>query len=280
MKYNITDALSNETTESKIELISYLLERAKNKKSNDIYSSEIDSYISQKEIFSDNPYCIIGPKYALGCLTGNFLYHIVKVKETQTQITLLEDLLIKVKGFGPESNPLLKKTTTKKLISILTDQNINKAFLNEYGLPLRLYYIPFAHKEVNAYYYPWLHSIGSFKPKNDCGTPEYIFMHEIGHLVAHRITGDPDKIPNSFIEFNNKFHPGFKGNLVEAFADLFAIAAMIDTEFASYRPAIEIFDSQDLKEIKNYFTTLANTELANVKMKRPFIPELITSIRL
>jgi hypothetical protein len=40
--------------------------------------------------------------------------------------------------------------------------------------------------------------------------------------------GMPDKVPDSFIEFNKKFNPSWRKELVEVFVDLFSMAVMMD----------------------------------------------------
>jgi hypothetical protein len=261
MKYNIVNSLSDPTIESKVELITYLIERLHEQQSNEIFERDIRMFLIEKENVSYHPYYLIGQKYSLGCLIAHFINNYIGVEDLNLQIELLKELLHKVKGFRPSPNPLLKKTTTLKLIDILTGLKIDRFFRNELNRPLRIYFIPFDHTEVNAYYYPQLNSIASFRPKNDGGTPEYIFMHEIGHLVAHRITGDFLKIPDSFIEFSNSLRPGSKADLIEVFADLFSVAVMMDTELASKHPALPWIKASELKLIKDYFTQLISTEL-------------------
>lgn len=75
----------------------------------------------------------------------------------------------------------------------------------------------------------------------DCSiAPEYVFLHELGHVLQIALTGSDLLVPNEFIDFNNSLP---KVNLeqgtydaVEAFADTFAIAVMHGTSLCGFNP--------------------------------------------
>lgn len=267
MAYNIIAKLSDPSIESKVELIKYLIKRAADKKSNEEFEDSISAYLSEKEkIRYLHHYCLIGPKYALGCFVGHFLYHYISEKDLKKQTNLLTSLLEFIKGFQPSSNVLLKKTTTVKLIETLEQFGLPQYFLRASdNRPLRIYYIPFKHKDVNAAYYPHLNFIASYKPKEEEDDPAYIFVHEVGHLLTFNLTGDAGKVPGSFIEFNKKFNPKWKGDLVEVFVDLFSMAVMKDTEHASKNPFLTKFLIRSQEIIRNYFITL----MGNISHRNP-----------
>jgi len=83
-------------------------------------------------------------------------------------------------------------------------------------------------------------------------------------LLAYNITGNYIKVPESFLQFNEQFNPNFKGNLVEIFADLFSIAVMIGTEYASKNPFITKLSIAKQTIIKDYFTKLIADYRINV----------------
>jgi hypothetical protein len=262
MTYNITQRLSDPTIASKVELITYLIERLQAQQSNEIFERDIQQFLEEKENVSDHHYLLIGPEYSFGCLIGHFIASFIKVEDLPLQMNLLEQLLVNVHGFGTSENTLLEITTAQKLIDLLTELGIDTVFRNKENQPLRIYHIPFEHKEINAYYYPELNSIASFRnKKDDGGTPEFVFMHEMGRLVAHRITDDYGDIPYSFIEFMNSFRPDGTEDLLEIFADLFSVTVMMDTEFAPTHPLLPHLSAGDLKQIREYFTQVINTEL-------------------
>jgi hypothetical protein len=70
MSYNVISRLAASTVESNVELVGYFIERLKKQKANEGFKDSILDYLSQKEKFSYlSSYCMVGPKYALGCLS-------------------------------------------------------------------------------------------------------------------------------------------------------------------------------------------------------------------
>lgn len=258
MVYDITTRLSDSTIESNAELIAYLLERAKNKKSNKEFSGSISRFLLAKEKMPYmSTYCLVGSKYALGCLVGHFLYHYISEENLSKQIDLLSKLLEYVNGLQPSQNILLKKTTTVKLIDVLDKFGLPSYFLRSYiNRPLRIYLIPYMDADLNGAYYPYLNSIVSYRPRLSDLDPEYVFMHEVGHLLAFNLTGDPEKVPDSFVEFNKVFNPTWDGELLEVFVDLFSGAVMMDTEYASKNPILPIFSIERQQVTRDYFIKL------------------------
>ncbi|MBS1664891.1 MAG: hypothetical protein JST68_27840 [Bacteroidetes bacterium] len=261
MKYDIKSKLSDQFLETKIELLEYLINQAKQGKSNKSFTQDIDNYLSEKEHFPYmTSYCMVGPKYGLGCLLGHFLYHYINEPDFTKQVFLLTDLLEYIQAFRPSKNALLKQTTTVKLIGLIEDFGIFSAFFrNSDHRPLRIHYIPYDRADSNGHYYPNLNIIALYKYKEN-SYPEYVFIHEIAHLITHNLTGSPHKVPDSFNEFNKTFHPTWKprstDDIIEIFVDLFSIAIMAETEFASRNPLIDRFSDHGLKMIKDYFITL------------------------
>lgn len=218
----------------------------------------IVDFLSEKEKFPYlGSYCQIGPKYALGCWVGHFLYHYISEKNYAKQVGYLRTLLNYLGQLEPSPVPLLKKTTTEKLNTLLGKFGFPSSYFTNYNnRPLRIYYIPYQHTAFNAAYYPFINSITSYKPKEEGSTPEYIFVHEIGHLLINNLTGNPEKVPESFVEFSKKFRPEYEGDLVEIFVDLFSIAVMMDTDFAAKNPFLTVFPVEEQKTIKEYFKNL------------------------
>jgi hypothetical protein len=259
MPYNIISKLSDPSIDSKIALIDYLIDRTKQGKSNDSFSGSIRNYLSDKERFPYlSNYTLIGPRYALSCLLGQFLYYYTSEENLTKQASLLESLMHYVQSFKPSKAPLLKKTTTAKLFDLLGKFGVQTHFLRTWDhKPLRVYYIPYEREDFNAAFYPHLNCIASYRPK-DNESPEYIFLHEVGHLLSYNITGDPNKVPDSFIEFNSKMNPDWDSDLIEVFVDLFSLAVMTETEFAPLNPFESILSTEGKKLIKKYFVGLVS----------------------
>lgn len=257
MAYDVAGKLSDPLIKSKVELIDYLIKRATQGKSNELFRDSIRNYLSDKERFPYlSNYSLIGPRYALSCLLGHFIYHYISEKNPTKQLSLLVSLLDFTKSFKPSKAALLKKTTTEKLLDVLEKFGIQPYFLRTWDYrPLRIYYIPYERPDFNAAYFPYLNSIASYRPKEN-SSPEYIFLHEVGHLISYNITGEPDKVPDSFIEFNKKMNPKWQNDLIEIFVDLFSLAVMMETEFAPLNPFIPILSTKSQKLIKNYFVEL------------------------
>ena len=258
MTYDVISRLAGPSVESKVELVSYLIHRLKRQKTNKEFSDSIQVYLSEREKFSYlSSYCMVGPKYALGCLVGHFLIHYVEEKDIEAQKRFLTELLKFLKGFRNSKNSVLKQTTANNLLDTIDKFGMPKHFLRTFNSrPLRIYFIPYEHADVNAGYYPHLNTIVSYRPRKKDLSPEYIFVHEVGHLLTFNLTGDPDKVPESFVEFSKKYNPSWDKGLVEIFVDLFSLAVMMDTEYAGENPFIKKFSIGNQKIVRDYFIRL------------------------
>ncbi|MDR1206375.1 MAG: hypothetical protein LBL26_13010 [Peptococcaceae bacterium] len=70
--------------------------------------------------------------------------------------------------------------------------------------------------------------------------PEYVFLHELGHILQVAITKSPNTVPPAFLRFHNEIGgvPFSEGSpdAPDVFADTFAIAVMHGTELEKYNP--------------------------------------------
>jgi hypothetical protein len=261
MQLNITEVLADPNIESKIQLVNYLIERVSEKQSNQIFETEVNNFIKKIEKKSKNDSLpqVIGPNEALGCLVADFLIDLIKIDNFSEQAELLKDLLDQINAYLDSPKELIKKPTIHRLIKILIQWRIDPAFTDRFCRKLKIYMVPYEYKKFNAYYHVGYYSIVLFKSK--LGFEEFIFFHEVGHMVAHWITGDHTKVPESFIEFSKKLRPGIKVDYIENFADLFAVAVMIGTSVAHKNPAYNGLSGPELLQIKQYFTKLINSEV-------------------
>lgn len=109
---NLIEKLSASSIESQIELIQFFIDRTKDLKSAE-YIEQISDFLMEKEKIPDFcSYHLIGHRYALGCLTGSFLYHYSRGEDTELLKEHLIHLLNYIKAFYPSSSSLLKMTTT------------------------------------------------------------------------------------------------------------------------------------------------------------------------
>lgn len=158
MAYDIISKLSDPSSESKIELLEYLIGQTKREQSNESFKSKISSYLHTTEkVPYLATYCQIGPKYALGCLLGHFIYHYIGISDLNTQASLLTSLLTFTKDFRPSKAALLKKTNTIKLLNTLSDWGFPDYRLrSNNNTPLRIFYIPYEHWICNKKIDTWL----------------------------------------------------------------------------------------------------------------------------
>ena len=262
MLLNITESLADPSIESKIQLVNYLIERINEKQSNEIFETEVNNFIKKIEKKSKNDSLpeVIGPDEALGCLVAAFLIDLIKIKDFSEQAEELRKLLNQINAYVDSPKELIKKRTINRLINILIQWRVGSAFTSGYGRKLKIYLIPYEYKKLNAYYHTGYYSIVLFKSKH--GFPEFIFFHEVGHMIAHMITGDPKKVPESFIEFSKKLRPGITIDYIENFADLFAVAVMIGTSIADKNPAYNGMTGPELLQIKQYFKQLIDSKVS------------------
>jgi hypothetical protein len=92
-----------------------------------------------------------------------------------------------------------------------------------------------------------------FNMKDEETSPEYVFLHELGHALQISLTGSVTLVPNAFINFHDQLSTGLKQNTpdaAEVFADSFAIAVMHGTYLQDHNPFS--FDDK-LIELIDYF---------------------------
>lgn len=94
-------------------------------------------------------------------------------------------------------------------------------------------------------------------------SPEYIFLHELGHLLSARITRKQDTAPTSFEFWENQIFSRNKAaktehTQAELFCDCFAVAALYETQYEKHA----VFDkvkAWDKALLSNYFHVLMDT---------------------
>ena len=100
MNYDLISRLADPAIESKIELVSYLVDRVEKKKTNEEFRDSIVVYLSKREkVPYLGSYCMVGPKYSLGRLVGRFLVYYIEEKDIRKQKGYLVKLLNFLKGF-------------------------------------------------------------------------------------------------------------------------------------------------------------------------------------
>jgi len=73
--------------------------------------------------------------------------------------------------------------------------------------------------------------------ENSSYSPEYVFLHELGHVVHIKLTGKAKSVPNSFFDcIASEFPDMTLHTAPEIFADCFAMAVMHESPFSKYDP--------------------------------------------
>jgi hypothetical protein len=201
---------------------------------------------------------LYGPRSGLSRYVANQLLLSLNVQSAKNKISVLKQLDIALNNLYRSKNPLLKLTKAKLVIDLL--QNFFGVHFHKivYHRFLSIYFVPFENKRNNAAFDINTNSIAVFRTKEKkTQTPEYILLHEFGHVLHCSVFKTIKEVPKSFVDFNQKMNANFfnysKEDQLEIYADLFSIAVMLDTEFEDYNPFIKTMKRQHTDKIKEYF---------------------------
>lgn len=113
---------------------------------------------------------------------------------------------------------------------------------------LEILLLDHSHVELGSFYSASFYSDGQvidriimtcLRHEIDC-PHEFIFLHELGHVLHTRITKLPMTPPDSFKVVQKKMFPESldypKEKVAEIFADCFAIATLVGSELSQYNP--------------------------------------------
>lgn len=177
---------------------------------------------------------------ALKYLTNYWRYTSSARKDTEN----LRNIINRIKkSFVCMQQTLISIEKIKHLFSIVDEKyDFTNLVLGEKKVDILL--LESTHKEWNSFYSATatprqevLHDfiMISSMPLDSVTNQEFCFMHELGHLLHTRITMNIEKVPESFEQFFAFAFPDGSHisdtAKVECFADFFAIAALLDTEY-------------------------------------------------
>ena len=75
---------------------------------------------------------------------------------------------------------------------------------------MSIYFVPYENKLTNAAFDINTNSIAVFRTKEKkTQAAEYIFLHEFGHILHCTLFKTVKKVPESFVEFNQKMNQRF-----------------------------------------------------------------------
>lgn len=199
-----------------------------------------------------------GPGCGLSRFVANQLLLSINVKVSEQRQVVLDELRKVLENFYESKNPLLKVTKAKTLVE-LVETFLGEAFYRiTYQRHLSIFFVPLANKISNAAFHINTNSIGVFKTKEShIQTPEYIFLHEFGHVLHSRLFKTITEVPESFVQLNRNMNAEFfeysKEDQLEIYADFFSIGVMLDTEYEYLNPFIKQMPREHTSLIRDYF---------------------------
>lgn len=125
----------------------------------------------------------------------------------------------------------------------------------------------------------------SFCPRAKDANPYQVFFHELGHMLQVTLTHNQANIPSSFIDINMPLNVRIKKDSPEApevFADIFSLAAMVNTKVGKENTFVTTFPQGVTSYLEFYFKILIEKAYRNMDLvkDKPFDidKELIASI--
>ncbi len=263
MDKQIYELLIQGTLYSQRNLISLLINRSESKQSNSSYHSIFQQFLIELKVSVATPFMMVGPKRGLSCYVAEFLSNYVTVRDYEKQTELLKSLLQDLDELHESKRAILKMTTAQNLLQITEHFGVNRLLArNTNGVPIRFYFVPYGNRSINAAYFPHLHLVVIYKNDLDSNSnPEYIFMHELGHVVQVRMTKGLTNVPNSFKEaVRGMFKPCSEEVLAEVFADCFSVAVMKGTSFEEKNPLCVTFLQEHQTLLRDYFSSISKVK--------------------
>jgi len=139
----------------------------------------------------------------------------------------------------------------EKILAILCNKYPFWEILSETN-PINIVNIKHSHRKHNAIcgsddnYSSFIIYMFNIK---DGLSPEYVFLHELGHILQMVLMQSDIHVPETFITFNKNVMMVdlLQGEVItiEAFADLFAVAVMYGTELNKFNPFLFSDDIMD-----------------------------------
>lgn len=216
-------------------------------------------------------FCIIGPKWGLSFYIASIIRLASNVKDASDCSTYLSGVIAEVSEFTKSPLPLITKKQIEAMLKLVKAYGAAAKIIafNPYGYPFRVVQIPFK-REYNSVYDATLNLVLCSRVDKETGTnPQYVFLHEVGHVLQFAITKDTHKVPISFkpvfeLAYGNKFENVDPLDMVEVFADSFSIAAVYETEYCSITPFHSRFFTIHQAMLAVYFRMLcANQDHGN-----------------
>jgi hypothetical protein len=189
-------------------------------------------------MFDEQRYVIYPPAFSVPIYLMAHGVASGKVRDTILHIRELIEY-IDTSVTGPSGNRLTEKRA-KRVLRVLVAKF---PYFDVVSKPLHILLIDNTDKRFNSQC--GINASGDecivlvFHMKDSKLSPEYVFLHELGHALQIALTGSPEIVPEEFIRFHQALNTELdQGNpdAPEVFADTFAMAAMRGTELCSHDP--------------------------------------------
>lgn len=150
-----------------------------------------------------------------------------------------------VENYKDLKYPLLTTEEAKIMLSLVDNKLIQKISINFSDNPLRIFILPYHLNGVNSSCNPYLnHIIVGQIDVELASNPQYVFLHEIGHILDKCLTENSERPPLSFKRFlvdkkvlsNDRYYEDDPIAIADLFADCFAMAMLHNSSYANLNP--------------------------------------------
>jgi len=269
LHYYILELLETGTLNSLAELIDLMIYANQKNVNVDVLKGAILEFISDNDYLNLPPFSHIQGSNTLSLFVARYIGMILfssAVKgrnDREDTETAYHVLLNDIKNYKETDEKPLSHETIKELISVYENfDKKRKIAYNQYDKPLTIFTVDFESDLGNSVYHPTSNIIllNTIPPEKQAkvGSAEYIFIHELGHVLQCKITENDFKTPQSFKDTVVKYiFPEAPDKILpEIFADCFSIALMNGAKFEDKNPFIEPFGEVGVEMIETYFKRL------------------------
>ena len=271
MKSKIEETIYSNLVEGTKESILAVLEfaslNASDQSAMDALLSSCNHYMIN-EVGKDNfltPLSIVPKEKGLAYYMTNYiLATLSSAKDTDSRKTVFDEIIYFVSEYEDSAGKIISENQLRNLLSRIDEFGLTDGIIfNKYNRPLGFSIIPYMHSS-NSTYSPALHIMGCHKVRDDVN-PEFIVLHELGHVYRFCLSGDMEslKVPKSFmlplrLAFSEEVQEAEPESLAELFADSFSIALAFENEYTEKVPFCSVMHKMHQEMLYRYFKMLVH----------------------
>jgi len=236
LHYYILELLETGTLNSLAELIDLMIYANQKNVNIDVLKGAFLEFISDNDYLNLLPFSHIQGSNTLSLFVARYIGMILfssavegRNNKEDTE-TAYQVLLNDIKNYKETDEKPLNHETIEELIGVYENFDKKRRIAyNQYDKPLTIFTVDFESDLGNSVYHPTSNIIllNTIPPEKQAkvGSAEYIFMHELGHVLQYKITGNDFKTPQSFKDTIAKyiFSEAPEEVLPEIFADCFLL---------------------------------------------------------